>query len=160
MYRCVSCGEEKSMSSFKTSNTAKRGHRGVCKGCDAISLKKWVAANYKQKEETDRKWKEANQDKVLNSYFKYNLKRNFGITVEDYYSLLDAQGGVCAICGTDKCSTGRRFAVDHNHSTGVIRGLLCQACNTGIGKLGEDIQLLHRAITYLEQQDIKVKRDA
>ena len=77
------------------------------------------------------------------------LKKQFGITIEDYMDMLDKQGGKCAIC--DSASTGRYkyFAVDHCHNTGEIRGLLCDKCNRGIGLLGDDPHVLAKAISYL-----------
>ena len=61
------------------------------------------------------------------------LKRYYGITIEDYDNMLDVQGGICKMCGTDVPGGPGRFAVDHNHATGVVRGLLCMGCNTKIG---------------------------
>jgi hypothetical protein len=77
------------------------------------------------------------------------LKRNYGITYDDYVQMLKAQNGVCAICG--KAEEKKRLAVDHCHNTGKIRGLLCGMCNTAIGKLNDDVQLLRKAIQYLEK---------
>ena len=64
---------------------------------------------------------------------KHELMRNFGITPEQYGTQLARQGNKCAICQTDKCPTGRNFAVDHDHATGIIRGLLCSPCNNNLG---------------------------
>jgi hypothetical protein len=82
------------------------------------------------------------------------LKSKFGITCEDYEELLEAQGGVCRICGR-KCSTGRRLAVDHDHNTGIVRGLLCLHCNVAIGYLEDDPERLRRAAEYLEDSLLK-----
>ena len=70
--------------------------------------------------------------------------------------MLEKQGGVCAICGGSEpkdAGTGhrRRFAVDHCHETGRVRGLLCVNCNSGIGKLKDSPDLLRRALDYLSQ---------
>ena len=78
------------------------------------------------------------------------LMREFGITMEEYEHILDAQGGVCAICEGESDARGRDFAVDHDHFTGKIRGILCRGCNVGIGNLKEDVETLKRAIKYLE----------
>jgi hypothetical protein len=78
------------------------------------------------------------------------LKHLYGITPEEYSSLLEKQGHQCAICRTDSCQTGRAFSVDHCHSTGKVRGLLCQSCNTALGKFNDDIERIHKAIRYLE----------
>lgn len=77
------------------------------------------------------------------------LTRRYGLTPEDYQRLLDSQGGACAICGREQ-SANVALAVDHDHDTGVIRGLLCHRCNSGIGSLGDSVALLKLAIWYLE----------
>jgi hypothetical protein len=68
---------------------------------------------------------------------------------DDFERLLKEQDGKCAICLTDKCSSGFRLAVDHNHETGKIRGLLCRDCNQVLGKFKEDIDRFLRAAMYL-----------
>lgn len=79
---------------------------------------------------------------------KYNLKRFFKMTLEDYNLMLEKQGHKCAICGgSDK---DRRLCVDHCHKTGKIRGLLCINCNTVLGKTNDDTSLLEKFITYLQ----------
>lgn len=77
------------------------------------------------------------------------LKREFGISKADYELILARQAGVCAICEKPE-SEGRSLAVDHDHATGVIRGLLCRKCNTAIGQLGDSADALRRALAYLE----------
>lgn len=74
----------------------------------------------------------------------------YGLTKDDFTDLLTAQNHVCAICG-EIPSTGptRDFVIDHDHHTGVIRGLLCNRCNNGLGLLGDDIDGLTRALNYL-----------
>lgn len=64
----------------------------------------------------------------------HNLKKRFGLTLEDYAKMLEAQNGVCAICKTPPASN-RRLAVDHCHTTRRIRQLLCTKCNTALGLL-------------------------
>jgi hypothetical protein len=65
--------------------------------------------------------------------------------------MLLEQDGVCAICGGD-CMTGKSLAVDHDHDTGKIRGLLCQRCNQAIGLLDHDVDKMLSAITYLRKR--------
>ncbi len=78
-----------------------------------------------------------------------HLRRQFGITLEQEATLLAAQDNRCAICGITRDEFGRTFDVDHCHDTGRIRGLLCNSCNLGIGKLKDSPALLARAIAYL-----------
>ena len=78
------------------------------------------------------------------------LKSRYGITIEEYNRLLKKQRGRCAICKLSEDEHTNSLAVDHCHSTGNIRGLLCARCNTGIGMLKDNIEVLKSAITYLE----------
>lgn len=74
----------------------------------------------------------------------YWRMRRYGLTEEQYASMLASQGGRCALCGEEK-----KLHVDHCHDTNKVRGLLCMDCNTGIGKLKHDPELLRRALTYV-----------
>jgi Recombination endonuclease VII len=76
------------------------------------------------------------------------LRTRYGITAEEYDAMLEAQNGVCAICQRE-CRTGMRLAVDHERETGKVRGLLCRACNGGIGAMQYSVENLERAATYL-----------
>jgi hypothetical protein len=83
------------------------------------------------------------------------LRKNFGITLVEYEGILAAQGGVCGICRLPERSIDPRngelfaLAVDHDHTTGRIRGLLCANCNRGIGLFADDNALLLRAAAYV-----------
>ena len=76
------------------------------------------------------------------------LRKKYDMSVEEYDDILIEQLGVCAICRT---RGQRRLAVDHNHRTGAIRGLLCARCNMGIGCFKDDVAKLKGAISYLER---------
>lgn len=78
------------------------------------------------------------------------LRYLYGLSVEDYQARLDAQGGVCAVCGTDKPGGKGAFHVDHCHTGGHVRGLLCHHCNLGLGNFKDDPERLRRAAAYLE----------
>lgn len=80
-----------------------------------------------------------------------DLKRRYNITAAEYDMMLISQNHTCKIC-KDVCTTGRRLSVDHCHSTGAIRGLLCTNCNSGLGKFKDNPQLLAAAIKYLEDK--------
>jgi hypothetical protein len=77
-------------------------------------------------------------------------KAQYGIDANAYYALLDAQGGVCAICGKVNANNWK-LSVDHDHQSGKIRGLLCHLCNIGLGGFGDDIESLSMAIAYLSR---------
>lgn len=86
-------------------------------------------------------------------------QRRFGVTRQDYAEMFHHQNGVCAICSQPETATrlGRvkALSVDHNHQTGAVRGLLCSDCNTGIGKLKENRNILLSAIQYLDKHSDK-----
>ena len=94
--------------------------------------------------------KKYNEDQQLKRS-EYNrarfLKQKYNMTVADYDLLLDKQAGVCWIC--KRPPKVRRLAVDHDHTTGIVRGLLCWRCNAGLEKFSDDPNALTRAVLYL-----------
>jgi len=80
-----------------------------------------------------------------------NLKRHYDITLGDYEGILAAQGGVCAICGRSPEEFKLTFAVDHNHITGKVRGVVCPDCNRGLGGFHDDPVLVEKALEYLKK---------
>lgn len=81
-------------------------------------------------------------------------KTRYGLTLEDVDAMFDAQGGRCAICGTEAPGDRyKKFHVDHCHTTGKVRGMLCGQCNRGIGALGDDPDRVQRAADYLKLHD-------
>ena len=82
---------------------------------------------------------------------KRNLVKRFGITWGDYRNMWCQQGGCCAVCGRHQKDLSKALAVDHNHQTTKVRGLLCGDCNTGIGLLNDDSTLLRQAADYLDK---------
>jgi hypothetical protein len=95
----------------------------------------------------NREWARNNPDRVR----AIDWKRKRGITPEQYHAMYEAQAGNCAICGRHASEEARFLSVDHCHDTGVIRGLLCNRCNGGIGLLGDSADVLAKAITYLDR---------
>lgn len=85
--------------------------------------------------------------------------RRYGLTEADYEAMQIAQGFRCAICHSTP-PPGERLAVDHCHDTGAVRGLLCRRCNTGIGLLRDDPQILSAAVAYLDRRDAWMGRCA
>jgi hypothetical protein len=81
----------------------------------------------------------------------YHLKKRYNLDKSQYAALRRKQKGKCAICGAPV-----GLVVDHDHNTGVIRGLLCHLCNTGIGKLKDSPKLVKRALWYLKRKPPKV----
>jgi hypothetical protein len=78
----------------------------------------------------------------------YRLKAKYGIGIVEFEEMLTNQNGKCAICGMDG-DRGRSLCVDHCHATGMIRGLLCNGCNSGLGQFKDNANSLERAAMYL-----------
>lgn len=102
-------------------------------------------------------WTKEQRRAELQRMYAYNLKRHTGLTLEKYNALLEAQGNGCAICSSPNPGGKGRYHIDHNHITGVVRGLLCHGCNTGIGNLKESQTLLRNALLYLEKHQGKTQ---
>ena len=75
--------------------------------------------------------------------------KKYGITPRIYNELFDKQDGCCAICGVHQSELPYTLCIDHDHITGKVRGLLCNNCNTGIGRFKDREELLEKALNYL-----------
>lgn len=152
---CTKCGVSGGRDMFKPSKAYASGLASWCRKCSNRYVKQWQTEN---------------PEKRNLSELKSGLKKRYGISVERYLELYSKQLGKCAICSVavasqvdvaitlarsekDKNSTAH---VDHCHKTGIVRGLLCSKCNTGIGQLQESVDILESAIRYIESaQKIK-----
>ena len=105
----------------------------------AASARKWNKNNRRKKNEIENRWRNKHPEAVKRHMLRAQLKHSYGITPEDYEKMLEAQGHRCAICGTMENGKSRwpgvrrKLCVDHDHSTGKVRGLLCSSCNLTLG---------------------------
>lgn len=131
MKRCPKCGEVKPYSDFAKDSRKLGGVRWLCLVCQ----------------------REMNRERRC--YWKSNIEYRYGMNNEAYAAMLRAQNGKCLICGADELDKRTKhpysLAVDHDHVTGEIRGLLCRACNRGLGFFQDSPALLARAIEYLNR---------
>jgi len=144
---CRRCGlqaqSESDLDLFRRNKTGKHGRDGLCKACDNQTHKAVKAKDPKA-------WLEAKR----NAYYK----NKYGITLQDKVNLIE-QGAVCEICGSELTNV-RTAAVDHSHARGHVRGLLCNKCNTGLGKFNDDLELLDKAMKYLIRREYRVDPEA
>ncbi len=106
-----------------------------------------------------REWQAKNKRRYLDSQGESRRVRLFGIPKHRYDEILLEQGGGCAICGGSNWKGKRRFSIDHDHSCCAgertcgkcVRGLLCDQCNHGIGKFGDNPERLRKAADYIEK---------
>ena len=138
---CKVCNKEKPLSSYHKSKIHKLCCRNVCKPC----------RNKRQKITPEKRKESYSYEKNRNT----KLKQTYGITYDDYLEMFNEQDGKCLICERHQKDLTLALAVDHCHDTGMIRGLLCGNCNSGIGNLRDDISLLKKAIEYLESYENK-----
>lgn len=136
MLRCSQCKEWKATSEFYRDSHNPHKYDYLCKKCKNAYVvqnrkKPEVAARRRERERTQKYW----------------IKDRFGLTREQWESRLIAQEGLCACCFN--LPNERGFYVDHDHTTGKIRGLVCQHCNTMLGMAQDDQERLRRGIEYL-----------
>lgn len=169
--RCTKCQEPKPIDSFGLNKRSKDGHKTICRKClasqtrerrssrprRASQSKAAQAAYYEANKEAYaagiRRRRDTDPDKFSRMIRGHRLKR-YGLTLETWEEILAEQGGVCAICRQEPSRTGQntqRLQVDHCHSTGRVRGLLCLRCNSLLGHARDDQTILAAAIIYLRR---------
>ena len=127
---CPRCKLKKPFEEWTKHKNRPNGVGGYCKICNK---EKWL------------EWRTNNPDAHRRAW----LKRKYKITLEQYKDILDFQNGTCALC--DKTEG---LCVDHDHSTGTVRGILCQDHNKALGLLQDDVMVLKRSIEYLVRSRI------
>jgi hypothetical protein len=158
--QCTRCHNIKSLDAFSRLRENKDGRREACKECckeyNARYFAQLSPEKRTQRLTKDKKWKQANKERLRKSWFKGNLKK-YGLTLIDYEQMLLSQSALCAICHKEEtCQINGRtlpLAIDHNHSTGAVRGLLCSKCNKALGGFNDSVELLLAAIDYLHKYD-------
>lgn len=134
---CNVCGVTKSLEDFYRYNTRKnRPHYATCKECQKARTRKWLDNNPESKAVSG--WKQ----------------RGIDCTWEQFEQMLQEQDSVCKLC-RKPAHSGSRLAVDHNHESGEVRGLLCLSCNQLIGKIENGTVPFTRLITYLEKEVVQ-----
>jgi hypothetical protein len=121
--KCAACKETKRLENFYKYRPSRDGRNKWCRDC-ALRQK--------------RLWREQNRNKVRREVYEKSLLRNYGITLTEYEEMFVQQQGRCAICGEPESAQNRdgsprRLHVDHDHHTGMVRSLLCSACNVVLG---------------------------
>lgn len=144
---CAACKQNKPLSEFGKSSRTVHGYWTYCKACAYKHHSKWRKKNLTRAAVHARQWRRNNPDRAKD----HDLKRNMGLPLGTYATMLQAQNGCCAICGCDKPKGKGRFHVDHCHDTGKIRGLLCSNCNLAIGHFRHSLATLVSAINYLSR---------
>lgn len=173
---CIDCKLTKPVAEFHGKGSAKDGtpkYQSYCRKC-ANKRRAARGASPDLRSAIERRYRETNREvlaqrqrtrREANPQLKIedadrHLWRKYGITRGEWESLFELQGGCCAICGVPLQPGPRlrtdpvmgKVCVDHCHDTGMVRGLLCDPCNKGLGSFRDNPDLLANAIKYLTQE--------
>lgn len=169
MKTCSKCFTNQPVENFYAAKGTRDGLRGDCKACfrarakarypevreqSIARAKQWRVDNIERFRENQRRGRGTPEAKLRQR--EYHLGKKFGLTVERYEAMLAEQGGGCAICGRPP-RPDIALHVDHDHETGVVRGLTCFRCNNALGDFNDDPALLARASDYLDRHDPEVR---
>lgn len=172
---CTKCQKTKPASSFTRSVKKKRldgtlvndGYESHCKACKVKRTlayrRKHPDIATKQRFKTKQKYLEKRK-----AYYKTHpemfrnsrLVKKYGITLDEYNTMMKNQGYKCAICGVPELECTKGLYVDHNHETKIIRGLLCEACNFMLGKAKENPNILRIGAMYLDRFTLSKSKPA
>jgi hypothetical protein len=111
--------------------------------------------DYNRKNNAGR-WEKLRADPVAyaarqESVRRHKLKTKYGITLEDFDRMFEEQNGICAICPRQIQRSGYGTHIDHDHTTKVVRSLLCLQCNTALGKMNEDERIILSMLAYVRK---------
>ena len=166
---CTTCGETKLLAEFYKRQSDPPKYKTQCKTCFGKrqqayqktpagrevakkTYKKWRAENLELARKLSREGNKQARKTDPRRFKSYDLKRRYGIPLEQYEALLAAQHGTCAICCAPEPGGRGMFHVDHCHTSLKIRGLLCTHCNAGLGQFKDSPERLEAAIHYLTQK--------
>lgn len=162
---CTKCGSDKLLTEFYRRSRSPDGLQSWCKEClrsycDAVEetpegrlTRKQINKRHRQRnplfrEQDATRARERRKSPIYKAKQRVqDIRKLYGLSEAAYNVLHTRQGGQCAICGEEP----KQLHVDHNHTTGTVRGLLCSGCNTGIGQLRESERLLASAAAYLRK---------
>jgi hypothetical protein len=134
---CTKCLETKNRDLFSNHKRSKDGKKASCKSCQKLYNDKWYVNNTEKKADTSRWW---------------NIENKYGLSKEDYLSILNSQGNCCKICKLSSEKNLHKYLyVDHCHTSLKVRGLLCKSCNSLLGMANDNIEILTNAINYLKE---------
>jgi len=128
---CTACQQCKPLDDFKKNKDGKFGRHSICRKCNSERTK----------------YRYANGDS-----YAVRLKKLYNLSVEEYEQMYAEAEGCCQVCGVSETELTKRLAVDHCHSTGKVRGLLCSKCNTALGQLDDSLDKITALYSYLTER--------
>lgn len=158
---CSKCGTEQEIVLFNRDRSKSSGYRSWCKTCDNINSRiQYNKDPQLRRDQRKEYYYENREDEIqrrgefrknnVDMHRSHKYRQLYGITLERFEEMRTSQKCSCAICGKHESQNkNKKLFVDHNHNTGKVRELLCHGCNTGIGLLQDDVDLLQKAMDYL-----------
>ena len=128
---CTACRQSKPLDDFSKNKDGKFGRHSICRKCKS-ELNKYRYAN--------------------GDSYAVRLKKLYNLSVEEYEQMYAEANGCCQVCGISEEDLNRRLAVDHCHTTGKVRGLLCGKCNTALGQLEDNLETISALYSYLYER--------
>ena len=113
----------------------------------------WHEDNKEHVKQTKAAWWQKTKESRKEQQRNIKFQNRYGITLDDYNKMWTDQAGCCAICGTHQSTLNKSLSVDHCHTTGIVRGLLCNPCNVALGLAKDNITTLQNMIKYLGGND-------
>ena len=154
---CSKCKNPKSILEFCNNKCNIDGLECWCRECHKEKIRIKNQIRQRKYKETRKRYNDTHKEQMSKQKAEKRLSTRYGITIEDYRVMQENQNGKCSICNKEQTRLNRnnkpiRLAVDHDHKTGRIRGLLCYKCNSGIGYFNDNIELLSKPINYLTKE--------
>lgn len=148
-YKCNTCHEIKGVTQFRERNkpyaNGDTSYHRTCKTCEA---RKTLSHYYSSRKGNIHR----------TCAYRYNLKTNYGLSEIEFQEMYKSQDGRCKICDAFLENIflkvdGKRLAIDHCHTSGKVRGMLCMNCNSGIGLLGDTYKAVQKGADYLKEAE-------
>ena len=163
---CTKCKIEKPLTDFYKDMQKKDNRGSLCKACKNKVVKKYQEENPQKVKESrhvhylnntedskrrTKEWREDNPEKYGAIIREGHLKRRYGISRSDWEEMFTFQKGCCKVCGKHQSELKRTLSVDHCHSTGKVRALLCRQCNAALGFVNEDSFIVLKLMEYIDE---------
>lgn len=161
MKKCKGCERELSFDQFYVKDRATGRLCARCKDCDKANRQAYYRANKDRIKSNVRAYQKANPEVQARAVERRrangkrraaDIKAKYGISRDQYEGMLERAGHVCEICGRDPREVSKKgYCIDHCHDSGAVRGILCHPCNAALGNFRDDVDVMRRAIEYLEK---------
>ncbi len=132
---CTRCDTKKTMGQFHRWSLSPDGRKGYCITCASA---------------INRRYRAENRAAVLQRSKEKHYREEYGVTLAEKEIMFDQQGKICAGCGSSTPRHNHGWSLDHDHTNGKLRGVLCSPCNTALGMVRDNVETLQKLVVYLQ----------